>query len=96
VFLRVSSKARGMKIFVPGFRALYDTAKGPDSEFNEGPRGLSLVRPAARDVHREPAGNSATRSSRKLMVSTHGIQVFENRVIRPLPKPNTRRLSFPI
>ncbi len=29
--LRVSSKARGMKIFVPGFRALYDTAKGPDS-----------------------------------------------------------------
>ncbi len=43
-FLSVSSKARGMKIFVPGFRALYDTAKGPGSEFNEGPRGLFALR----------------------------------------------------
>ena len=37
-------KARGMKIFVLGFRTLYDTAKGPDSEFNEGPRGLFALR----------------------------------------------------
>ena len=29
-----------MKIFVPGFGPLYDTAGGPDSESNEGPRGL--------------------------------------------------------
>jgi hypothetical protein len=43
-------QGRGMKIFVPGLRALNDTPKSPDSEFNEGPRGLSLVRPAARDV----------------------------------------------
>jgi hypothetical protein len=42
--LRVSSRARGMKIFVPGFRALYDTAKGPDSESNEGPRWLFALR----------------------------------------------------
>jgi len=33
-----------MKILVPGFRALYDTASGPDSEFNEGPRGLLAPR----------------------------------------------------
>jgi len=33
-----------MKIFVPGFRALYDTPKGSDSEFNEGPRGFFAPR----------------------------------------------------
>jgi hypothetical protein len=28
-----------MKVFVPGFGALYDTPTGPDSESSEGPRG---------------------------------------------------------
>ncbi len=37
-------QGEGMKIFVPGFGALYDTASGPDSEFKEGPRVLFAPR----------------------------------------------------
>ncbi len=56
--LRASSKARGMKMFVPGFRSLYDTAKGPDSgvagglgtefgsdDYSEWPTTRKLARP---------------------------------------------------
>ena len=37
MFLRVSDGARRMKIFFPRFRALNDTAKGPDSGIRTAP-----------------------------------------------------------
>jgi hypothetical protein len=40
VFLRVSSRAGDIEGLSPGFRALYDTASGCGSEFNEGPEAL--------------------------------------------------------
>jgi hypothetical protein len=55
VFLRVSSRAAVSNGIVRGFRALYDTAKGPDSEFNEGPRGLFAPRLNLIQTHNRPA-----------------------------------------